>query len=332
MFRWCFWCAVLMYLTSCQSHSGTTQTLKPNEDVLQKGVVSGPVTLAPNETFRFFLPSSYSDSLALPVVIFFDPHADGALPIQRYQTIAEDRQWILIGSDYASNEQSTENNLRHASALIQAVKARFHPSLIQLAGFSGGAKVALMAAATDPKVSAVVYAGAAEPIQPTHPLQLLGIAGQRDMNYPEVVLYHYSLPASFQHQLLVWGGKHEWPAPEVMVNAFRPLSSIEPDKLAHITNEEKSFLEKESVIHQQLAFAFQEKDLNWWKGTIARLQSDSLNAVSVRTLGFLSLAGYSLTNRAIRENQPALARQFLQIYQMADPQNPDVARLAAQLH
>jgi hypothetical protein len=111
-----------------------------------------------------------------------------------------------------------------ANHLIAELEKRFSvdASLISLAGFSGGARVALLAATNHPEINAVIYCGAGMP--PNQVLNIppaLGIAGTRDMNYSEVTGMDEELvKTNIPHQLIEWNGKHEWSDTSTFENAF----------------------------------------------------------------------------------------------------------------
>ena len=77
-----------------------------------------------------------------------------------------------------------------------------------------------------------------------------------------------------------------------------------------------------------------EYDTIYWKNEVIKLNdptdknSDEL-AMSKRLLGFLSLAGYSFSNRMLTSDKLDLADMMLHFYKIVDPSNPDVAYLSA---
>ncbi|MEP7128931.1 MAG: hypothetical protein ABI729_08685, partial [Chitinophagales bacterium] len=141
----------------------------------------------PSQSFALYLPPSYSTDVKYPVIIFFDPHGDGS----------------TLLSDVNRRISMDEKN-------------------ISLAGFSGGAKVALSYASDQREISSVIYAGAAVALQNQNPtLALLGFAGVNDMNYTDLLTFDQSLAATnLTHYLIEWKGKHEWPDTTSFQNAF----------------------------------------------------------------------------------------------------------------
>src|ERR1043165_4745889 len=112
---------------------------------------------------------------------------------------------------------------RIADNLIAEASSRFQTGkgLISVAGFSGGARTALLAAAGHTELCAVVYCGAGMPAEQVKALPpALGIAGRSDMNYTEVLALDASLSDDAEHCIVEWSGKHEWPDTSVFRNAF----------------------------------------------------------------------------------------------------------------
>lgn len=88
----------------------------------------------------------------------------------------------------------------------------------------------------------------------------------------------------------------------------------------------------ESNLKQNYMECFQSKDLNWWRDEISRmrnLKAGEQEMMYQRLLGYLSLASYSYSNNAIRQNNFSAAQQFLAIYKLADPENSEQPFLTA---
>lgn len=308
-------------------------------DSFVTGEVIPSVSLSnvPSEAFALYLPKSYVNDTTVPVaIVFFDPHGDGSVPLNLYKSLADKHQVILIGSNTSRNgmdiqmAQSVANNL-----IIDAIQ-RFSLSKdnITLCGFSGGAKVALFAAAQNNNVANVIYCGAAIPVQFNHPLRLLGFAGTRDMNYTDVIGFDRSLNApNLTHNLIEWPGKHEFPDTKTFADAFEwlsPANSIDfKKKQATITPQK---LAEEDGQKQRLLTAFQSKDINWWKQEINSLNSKKkTEPMYERLLGFISLACYSYSGQTLQQNNLAAAEKILTIYALADPGNKDCEKFTRQL-
>lgn len=332
----------LVLFTSCHSKikdhdPGLILAPRPPESLQNKDqsqlsrVIAHVNTTEENGTdYALYLPSNYSSAAHLPVIIFFDPHGDGNLPLNKYSALAEAKKFILIGSNTSKNGMSFDAGIQVANSLIREAKQRYHvaENEIALCGFSGGAKVAMLAGAANTDVSSIIYCGAVQPWQSlTHEISLLGFAGLRDMNYSDLVNFSLSPQLlKISHYLIEWQGKHEWPDADVFQYAFvRPFSAIPADQLIETSEIKLSELQEEQTIKQQYIQAFNTKDLDWWRSEIATLnRKKSQQLMNERLLGFISLACYSLGNRALQQNDLPSTEKILSIYRMADPENKDM--------
>jgi predicted esterase len=333
-------CAMLA-LACCNSNSSQPQT-QPVETVPAQPVTYakdtfGTGTVIPQvplhidaaQSYALYLPAGYSDSAKLPVIIFFDPHGEGALPVKLYHQLADKYHFILMGSNNSRNLIDFSQDLVFANNLINEALERYSidKSKITLMGFSGGAKVALGAGAENPLISTIIYAGSKDDIRPNHAITLLGFAGTRDMNYTDLVQFNWDLKKTqLPHYFVEWKGKHEFPSAEVFNDAFQFLTTGKIDnyekKQASISPEK---VEEELTIKKKYIHAFNDKkDLAWWKNEIAGLNVKAkTDPMYARMLGFISLACYSFSNQNLRNNQIDDMGRVLEVYKIADPGNKD---------
>lgn len=92
----------------------------------------------------------------------------------------------------------------------------------------------------------------------------------------------------------------------------------------------------ESARQQELAQAFTVHDEKWWSKKIAELNNDAHVAktqqqsqIYRRLVNFLGLVGYLNSDNALKHGDLGNAINYLTIFKMADPQNPDCAYLTA---
>ena len=102
--------------------------------------------------------------------------------------------------------------------------------------------------------------------------------------------------------------------------------------------EYKNFLAKENEIYrietylqQQYAQALKQKDVKWWNKEISALNQKiktekdlHYKAMYYRLKEFISIACFSMARDLIHGGFYDQARRIVKIYQMDDPQNPDV--------
>lgn len=320
-----------------QETTANTATI-PAVDAFKTDTIIPDVRLRSDasESFALFLPAGYSDTTRFPVIIFFDPHGDGTVPLKLYKDLANEFHYVLIGSNSSKNGMNFDETNTVANNLIHETRTRFsiNENKITLCGFSGGAKVALLTGESNPKIRTIIYCGAAVPVKPDHHITLLGFAGTKDMNYTDVVLFERTLAdTSISHFIVQWGGKHEFPTPDVFRDAFTFLTTgtiKDYDKKQPTITSEK--MREEQNIKQQYITALQQQDLNWWKNEIASLnEKKKSDMMYERLLGFISLACYSISNNALQQNNLPVAEKILAIYAMADPTNEDCKKFTAEL-
>lgn len=333
----------LLLAAACKqntTNNTTTETTKAVEakDSFALGVVIPSVTskMDATQSYALYLPHNYTDTSTLPVIIFFDPHGDGTVPLNLYAQLAEKNGYILLGSNISKNGMQLQQAQYAADNLVNEATSRFkvNQRKITMCGFSGGAKVALAAAAANSSVTSVVYCGAALPVNPTHPLEFVGFAGTRDMNYTDVVAFNNSLKGTQHiHYLVEWNGRHEFPVAEVFNDAFDFLKTGNitnyANKQAGISTQK---LDEEQAQKQMLLQAFQTQDINWWKQNIALLNSKKKSdPMYERLLGFVSLACYSYSNQLLQQNNLPAVEKILAIYALADPGNKDCEAFTVEL-
>ncbi len=217
-----------LHLISC-----TTKENKPTENISKPIEVIAPINEAgriydriskSNSSYSVYFPLNYNEKEKYPAIIFIDPHGHGRFPLEKYKSLADKFQFLLIGSNDSKNGMNIEQCIKFAGDLLNEASTTLpcYKEQISVAGFSGGAKVALVAANTISGFSSGIYCGAAFPpgtIQINIPL--LAIAGRHDMNYTEVRNYNQSIDKSgISHTLVEWNGKHEWPDTSIFEHAF----------------------------------------------------------------------------------------------------------------
>ncbi len=99
---------------------------------------------------------------------------------------------------------------------------------------------------------------------------------------------------------------------------------------------EKEDARKEQDRQNEYARYFQQKDVKWWRGEIARLLgevSSSKNKETVsgdkRLIAFLSLAAFMNVNAAMEQDARPQAQDLLTIYRLVDPANAEWAYVSA---
>lgn len=339
--------------------------------------------------------------LRYPVILMFDPHGEGILPVKSYQELATRFGYILIGSNDSRNNQSRESSARIISGLLNEIQAAYpiDTNRIYAAGFSGGARVAVMAAMFNKEIRGVIGCGGGFPggEQPTAAdFDYFGIAGTADFNMNEMLQLDGVLnQLGFRHFITTYPGRHDWPPVTVMEEGFQWLSlnamkdgTVKRDQdgvalimegfrerismaklqkqfiaAANLCTEAIQFadglinfeefsrelkdlqslpaykkqlayrtmvLQKEETEQQKFMDALFTKDEAWWKNRIDRMNQSPMQGVNpedtlmnARLKAFLSIICYANAKEAIRQRNREVAKSVINVYEMADPENPE---------
>lgn len=221
---------LVLFLFSC--HSPHNKNIPPVVNLHSKTSLTGEVIekmlCKTNSEFRYslYLPTTYDTSKKWPVIFFFDPHADGKLPLHMYKTLAEKYGFILIGSNNSKNGLSSEASNKLVATIIPEVLNSYsiNQARIYMAGFSGGARVASSIALSNKHVAGVIACGAGlsqQTLTRINSLSFIGLVGEADFNYLEMQRLHEQLDKlEVRNQLITFDGKHEWPPENIMKQAF----------------------------------------------------------------------------------------------------------------
>jgi hypothetical protein len=181
---------------------------------------------APAQSYAIYLPSTYSRDRAWPILYAFDAGARGSLPVERYREAAERYGYIVIGSNNSRNGPMTIAD-EAFRAILADTSARFSIDArrVYATGFSGGARVAVVAGlAMKERTAGVIGSAAGFPpgVQPSAAaFPYYGTVGTDDFNYPEMKQLDAALDtAGVRHWLEVFEGGHDWPPVAVCTRAL----------------------------------------------------------------------------------------------------------------
>lgn len=229
---------IMLFTFSCKQSSSHIEnrerviadvvTIEPSaKDSFEIGKVISHVTCNNNsaQSFALYLPKNYSASSEYPVIYFFDSHASGRFPLDKYAALADEFNFILVGSNDSKNGMLPDALMNIANNLMNDMKQRLPIKFSRqyLAGFSGGARVAGMVAMQTPGIAGVIACSAGINTNNQNNLSFcfVAIAGKEDFNMDEVVALNKQLDhSSTTHQLLLFDGKHEWCPTSTMKDAF----------------------------------------------------------------------------------------------------------------
>lgn len=196
-------------------------------------------------SYALYLPPQYKKDKPTPILILFDSHGSGLLPVNLFSSEAGKNGFIIAGSNNSKNGMTTEQTTAIYHSMLADLENRFNieKKAVYLCGFSGGSRVAGSIAITEGGIAGVVGCGAGLPAinqKPAGPFSYLAVAGNQDFNFTEMKQLDESLEnAGFTHHLLVFDGIHQWPPKALIPDIFTWITfdamrqhAIPPDREA----------------------------------------------------------------------------------------------------
>jgi hypothetical protein len=204
-----------------RSHLNGESMIKPGEILPQVSCTSDTLV-----KYALFLPSAFTPERSWPLLICFDPHAEGLLPVNLFREQAEKYGFILVGSNTSKNGMSINETTTIYRKILSDLQNQFPVDSLSVyvAGFSGGSRVAGAIAITEGNIAGVIGCGAGLPNinqQPVKPFSYLAVSGIQDFNYNELKQVDESLEkAGYIHHLLIFDGIHQWPTKDIIPDIF----------------------------------------------------------------------------------------------------------------
>src|ERR1022692_4661473 len=218
--------ALFVYTISCRgtSSGNSSKTSDIDTSILAAGSPSDSVVpgkLLPHivcqgdraQSYALYIPRVGAND-KLPVIYFFDPHGDGALPLEKYKALAETQHFILVGSNNSKNGNDWSLTETIWSTLFGDTKRRLPIDTIRIyaGGFSGGAKVAIYVGLNHNEVKGVIANGAAIAEVASAPdvhFTFTALTGRGDMNMTDLVSVSNALDKTqVKHRIIYFDGIH----------------------------------------------------------------------------------------------------------------------------
>lgn len=287
-----------------------------------------------NISYTLKLPQNYHKSKAYPLVVFFDPHAQANKTINKYASIANTLDVILVCSNDSKNGLPGKEIDIIAQYMLGDLfnKYKIDTSNIFVAGFSGGAVVATRVAHNYPMIDGVIAIGSPMLSATEHsifPFRYIGLVGKYDFNFIEMYKQEQVIKNN-KHELLMFDGKHEWPKSELMqlairwqlANAKKKDDALQEDISNYLVS--NMYSEEDLVIEQMMVHNYVKsigvKDINWWRDIVAKKSTDA----EIRSLNYVSMVCYAYINDLLKKQDLTTAKQLCELYEVVDPKNPDV--------
>ncbi|MHA4809775.1 alpha/beta hydrolase family protein [Flavitalea flava] len=217
---------LVFYVSSAMGRISQVQS----PEQIKAGKITDTVTCKadPTQSYALYIPAKITKE-PLPVIYFFDPHANGAIPLTKYKSLADEYGFIFIGSNNSKNGNDWATSEIIWRRMFDDTKNRWpiNPGRIYTCGFSGGAKVAGYIALQHPDVKGVIANGAGLPDGTTPAdfhFSFTAIAGEGDLNLTDLVAISKALDKTrTRHHLILFDGKHEWAPLNTMNTAIAGL-------------------------------------------------------------------------------------------------------------
>jgi len=175
----------------------------------------------PSQSYALYLPSTYTADRAWPLLMAFDPSAEGIEPVRLFREAAEKYGYIVVGSNNSRNGP-TRRSADAFNAMWQDLHTRFRldDRRIYAAGFSGAARFSSLVASSCQCMAGVILSGAGFPPDrapaPGLKFAVYTAIGNFDFNYPELIQLRLALERSqIAHHLDIFDAGHQWLPPEL---------------------------------------------------------------------------------------------------------------------
>ncbi|QOG01887.1 hypothetical protein [Flavobacterium sp. MDT1-60] len=200
-----------------------------NKQLLQTEVIidSVKIATAPTESYAIYFPKKYDAKTPLAVVFIFEPAGRGKKGIEPFILAAETYNYILVCSNTSRNG-STQTNVAIANRLFDEVLQTYaiDTSQLYIAGFSGGARLASFFGISTGAFQGVIacsasFNGMDKFIPPSNNFSYVGMVGDRDMNYQEMIENKDWLDnVKIVNTLFISHENHVWSKQSEMLRAF----------------------------------------------------------------------------------------------------------------
>ncbi|NAY91698.1 hypothetical protein GTQ34_07200 [Muricauda sp. JGD-17] len=204
-------------------------TLVNAQSNYEKGKIidSIAVSQAQNETFSLYLPESFMSETPQPILYIYEPMGRGTIGVQPFIAASEKYGLILVCSNNSKNGPY-DQNFAIANNLFNHVFSNFNIKDDEMfaAGFSGGSRLASAIASLTNKFSGVIgcgagFSGLQEHMPSTQNYAYVGLCGNRDMNYREMLENKaYLNLINFNSALITYDDNHSWPPSGQILRAF----------------------------------------------------------------------------------------------------------------
>jgi dienelactone hydrolase len=290
----------------------------------------------PLQSYALYLPSRYESGRKWPILFCLDPRARGRVPVERFAEAAERRGVILAASNNSRNGPiaPVQEAIR---AMVNDAHSRFSidDSRVYVAGFSGGARIAL-AWAGNGQIAGAIACGAAfsaGKLPDELPFRLYMAAGLDDFNHDE--MWESSLALAkrgMPHRFVEFDGGHDWLPAGLASDALDFLAGLVGPNPAVDSKEAR----KAAARFRDWSDRLSDSDRTARRSTLAQLHRDADKSedtaerrVARRLLGWMLVSGVEDGRRRMEAKQYREAADDFDAAAHAKPEQADLWYAAA---
>ena len=208
---------------------GTFFYTSAQQIALKKGTISDTVQVmdAVAESFALYLPKEFDTSKEWPILFIFDMNGRAKQSLSMFREAAEEQGYVLASSNNVTDTLSLAENMLITSRMMNTVYSMLHirKNRTYVGGFASGARFSSLIPTFIKNIEGVVSCGSAvsttEVLTNKNPFHFIGIVGNLDYNYPDMISLEKILDnLKFPNQLLIFEGGHEWPPSQYLSKAL----------------------------------------------------------------------------------------------------------------
>jgi predicted esterase len=227
------------------------------------------------QSYWMFVPANYRADRAWPILYCLDPAARGRVPVERFAAAAEKAGFLVAGSNNSRNGPMAPVH-EAINLMVGDTHERYSidDSRAYVAGFSGGARVALNWAANG-HIAGVIACGAGfgPPGPPKQiPFRIFSTTGWEDFNHDEIYRQSRELARRNVPQRFVeFEGGHDWMPAALADEAFGFFLGTVPAQPAPASKE----AEKQAAQFDRWMERLQTGDESERRSVIRQAQKDA---------------------------------------------------------
>ena len=165
------------------------------------------------ENYNLYIPKKFNGVGQWPVLVVFSMEAQGRQVLSIFRQAAEEHGFILVSSNNVSDSLSISKNVLITSRMLRSISNMLplDKNRVYTGGFGSGAKFASLVPSFIKQIRGVISIGSpvanVELLNTKNPFYFVGIVGNEDYNYPDMLSTKLVLgKLKFPNNLIVYDG------------------------------------------------------------------------------------------------------------------------------